>query len=684
MAYTYTFPEQTIPAGVLGFEVKLLQGSGSETLLDKYFSSDLTGIIQTDLKGGELASPAWDFTIDDDTNNLFQDTIFPTLTSSSVFSGDNNVIVAVTLNGGVKFIGTIIPKSISIEYYYSENDVLSGKRAKIQFSCIWIFEWLKTISAESLGTSLKDSAYSQTFTYNTITFYWASIYSTMKCCCDLLATNFGYTVGFSVENIGLTFYSNSYINDASFGAATNNFYAFNVFRVSNSFSFDDLSIESKDNGVGLLVGSNATDYETIGYFDKEENLYAQTAYDLFCGILNSLSLICKFSFPSSSNINVKVTSRDGGGDVLLPQVLQMSDVPFSAIGWDSIDIDSKISGNAVKKTYSGSGAGVFQKSLLLDFKNDTDLSGYIIDGSTGSNSIFSLCAPPIYGSLRMIREAGLGANQITNASFDTNLTGWTATSGSAGTWSHLNAIGKDGASGVAKLSNIANNGIHQLEQTITPDTRKLLGSYWMKIVPLTSDALNLVIKMYVNYYIGSVRYTGLEHTIYGTDLWTADNIASFIALAGAYPAGWNLVSSNYDYKFIRNVASRIRVDGSSRDDRNTLNDVRRGDRNREPMYEKFAIRIIPTTFSSGCAEVWVDGAKMIEGFINTPDIVSSTIEKNFIADNTSFLKKIKVNGILDGIDVADYTEYEGKTYYINKIRYNFKENETDIEAINYR
>jgi len=99
MAYTYTFPEQTISAGVLGFEVKMLQGSGSATVTSKYFSSDLSGLNQTDLKGGELASPVWDFTIDDDADNLFQDTIFPSLTSSSVFSGDNNVVVAVTLNG---------------------------------------------------------------------------------------------------------------------------------------------------------------------------------------------------------------------------------------------------------------------------------------------------------------------------------------------------------------------------------------------------------------------------------------------------------------------------------------------------------------------------------------------------------------------------------------------------------
>jgi len=688
MAYTYTFPSQETPAGTLEFQVKVLNGSGSSTLTDKYFSSSFKWIEQADLKGGELASPVAEFVIDDDTDNLFQDTIFPALRQYSSFTGDNSVMIIVTLNSNVKFIGVVAPKTINIEYYYASNDELEDKKTSITFSCIWIFDFLKAISASTFATgTLSGASYSKIFVHNTVTYYWSSLYNILRGCCDLLATDFGLTVNLSVDYLGYHFYTNSYLSDANYGlpsvsAARETFYGFNTFRKENARSFDDLELSQGTNTVGILIGANASyvngvltigSFSPMGYMDEEEGNYAGSAYDLFVGILNSFALMARFTYVSATELSVSICSRFSGNERPIPSIIEITDEPFSVLAWRGLNITSKITGNSVNKTFLNSlGQDVFQKELMFDFRNNIELAGYVMNNPV--NSIFSLTSMPNVGTLRLIRDLGMGANKLSNSSFDSDLTGWSAVGGTVGTWAYSATTGKNDEAGCLKLSSIVNGSDHSIKQTISPvlESNLVLGSYWVKVVPLTSDADDLEIRLFVDFFIGSARYSGLMHTIKGNELSTDID------------TGWKLIASNYDYRY--RSTNRLRADGTTRDDNNGSANRRDSEFGRvKPIpYDSFAIRIQPVTFASGCAELYFDECKLYDGYLNTPDIVARMIEDNFVSDNLTALRKVKVDGILLETKISDYCLYEGNRYYIQRLSYDVMNNETELEAINYQ
>ena len=212
MAKVYTFPDQDTIAGTLGFEFTVSNGTGTQTLDSKFFSSEFSCGSQTEFFAGDLQSVFADFIVDNDEDLLFSGEILPAMNDGAY------VTVKVTLDGDVFFRGSIEPTTISSFTINTTNDALDNEKTGYKFRCNWVFSLLKEITTGQLFTQINSdktkykvfnipSRFSSTASPGGTSLSMVPLSGIINAILDLFTANYGYTIDYSNDSSDMIFVS---------------------------------------------------------------------------------------------------------------------------------------------------------------------------------------------------------------------------------------------------------------------------------------------------------------------------------------------------------------------------------------------------------------------------------------------------------------------------------------------
>jgi len=637
MSKTYTFPAQEVLGGSVVVEVRTSLGSGTSTVTDKYFSDEIEITDETEFLGGELQSQYADFKIDYDKDNLFRDTIFASLTG--VVDNDEFVAVKVTKDGATIFHGNIVPSTISITPFYSAEDDIESSRNHISFRCIWVLGLLNYITAEDVGNQiLTSSAYYKTCTANDglgTSMKFVNLISIMKRCLELVNSLYGFTVSINVSNdIPYVFFS----KDRSVNPQFNGQYTYP--NVTDRGTLDVGNISDSLFGVGVLLtkgdGTLGGIFQNV-ILDNDDNeqdnpAYAQTAYNLFTDVLKSFGLYASVTY-SGSTIIIEIKTRVTGSQINISNIISASIVPFSELSRDGVNVSSKLSGNLFNKKFDAVGDSVYSNTVGYDFANDFDFPG----GADPVNSVNSLMFS-FADRLIMIRDMGVGQNLVSNPNFDGNINGWTAASG---TWAY-NALdmGVRGA-GSARLTVASGNSAGELQANLSSTIFDyLIVSCWFYVTGITISAgvssLQVVIRFYNDATLLDIPPVNKELAFPYTD---------FLNTPVMFTA-------------------TCRMPG----------------RTKTPI-TKIGIRIVGADLTGG-GFVYIDAVQCLINRKGTPELAGTLVE-DYFANGRLERRKYVVDGARDDIHCGDYALPVSEKLYVKKNKYKLRNNEAEIETINY-
>jgi hypothetical protein len=634
---TYTFPTQESPSDTLTFTVVTSNGAGgSIAKSDKYFS-DFNPVNDTEFVGGEVQSNSADFVIDDDVDRFFENTIIP-----NIYEVSGWVRVTVQLGSTKIFSGNIVAESIRIDSYYADNDALSGKKASVSFTCRWNIDLLQFIGGDELGAYLaSDSEYYTPLPTAVDQSGGASlkvvtIGNILYGCIKKLGVDYSLTTDLRFDTIPYTFYSKDSDTSRSTNTTspyTDSTYAYPPTAESRVLgTVDSIGFDRENCPQIILMNSSGS---LTGYFSRGDDKYIETAYDFFVAAIKDFSLYAKVEQDATYDILVTIGSRTSGEQRSLFGVISEETTPFSELSRSGVDVQSKVSGNSLQITFPNkSGESEYKHYTNYDFHNDYDFPG----GETPSqivNSEYSLMTPKISSSgtqcLLLVRDCGIGDNKISNGSFDSDLSGWDA---GASTFAH-DTFNMGFGDGCAKATCAEDD-----EQEITYDITTEFDDYF-------------IVSCWVYLKLNSIVISPpAEKGVVKLKLYSGSTLVSSSEKRITY---WN-----YPHLFYTVWRSDKRL-------RNTI--------------DKIGISITNTLDASG-NDAYLDNVKMFRSRWGTPEISGYTIADYFNNGNLS-RKKITIDGIRLNIKVGDYTLYDGVRYYFKKIAYNIKNNETEIEAINY-
>lgn len=639
MSKTYTFPTQTISAGVLSFEVLTSTGSGTSAMTSNYFSDKLNIVNETELIGGELKSAFADFTIDYDEDGLFKTTILPVALTFQQF-----VTVKVKCNDEILFWGTIEPSTISYSPFYNSDDTIEGSLNSISFRCIWIMSLLKNISKSDLGNQLfttltSDDMIRITSSPNDVV-WGAKISKLLNACISYLQSEYGYTFSLNYEQINYRLFS----KEGSDTAVSDYPFVYNyLVRQDTLGTYYESGV-----GMGEVAGvdlfdsyliwqdRDAPDSATPSLF-SEFDTKLLTGYDFFTEFIKSFGIICKITHNETTNFVVSFGTRVSGDNILLSEILDSPSInPLSTLAREGAKISSLTSGNSFDKQFNGLGTSVFSSQVVFDFGNDYDFCG----GYEPVNSIFSLAYPiqnpsPItLNGIRiekphfsLMRYAGVGENKITNANFGDGLNGWTADSG---TWSDSIFSPIPTAASVAMGDTSPKQLSWTLSEELDGREKYILSALFQK--GFTGGSINLKIRFWYNDPVSGVGYTEEEKTISDTNLRMQYAIRSSIFTS--------------------------------------------------PL-TKISFVVTPSSAFTVGDEFFITSVQLYNARKGTPEILGKDIEKYFNGGNMES-EQFTLNGIRSDIGVRDYyLKSNGDKYFVKKIRLDLSNNETEIEAINY-
>ncbi len=643
MSKIYTFPTQQVIAGELSFEVRTSYGSGTEAIADKYFSSEVSIVDETEFLGGEIQSQYADFKIDFDKDNLFRDTIFASL--SGVVDNDEFVAVKVSLNGAVIFHGNIVPATINIEPFHSDSDGIENSKDTISFRCVWVLGLLRYVSAEEVGNAvLVNETYYKELTANDglgAQMKFVSLISVMKRCLELLNSLYGFTVQMNIEtDLPYVFYSKDRIVPPN----QNNRYVYpSGIQEDGAVDFARISDDLYAIGVVLTKGDGTLGgiFEAIivdsdGNNQQNPN-YAETAYNLFVGVLKSFGLYANVSY-SGSTIVVDVKTRVTGTQKNLGEVLSASVVPFSELSRDAVEVSSQISGNAYKKIFDAIGDSTYSAVTTYDFANDLDMPG----GADPLNSVYSLMFP-YSNAFMLIRDCGILPNLISNSYFNTDINGWTVQSGTW-VWSAPPAGSQMGAGSMRLALGTGNS-----ENIVTTELPRTVYDF------LIVSAFFYVTNVTINVVSSAIE---VDFVFYDED----DNelFTSF--------GQFELKDLSYPKTAFRN--NRTMFKGTCRMPNRTTTGI-----------AKVGIKIEGVDIT-GSGFIYVDRVNCYIDRKGTPELAGALVE-DYFANGKLERRAYTVNGARSDIRCGDFIYPNNQKYYVKKNKYSLRNNETEIEVINY-
>lgn len=633
---TYTFPTQHIIAGTLTFEVKTSGLTDTTALTNRYFSDEVVITKETEFLGGDLQCPNADFIIDHDVNDMFRGTILRECISESGY-----VLTKVTLGSDILFYGFVEPSTISFDPFYASNDALDGQRTAIRFRSIWLMALAKNITKADfagrlLGIAISKAQYlSSSGNYLTDGYVYVTIRDIIDAVFYLLNSEYGFTYRLLYELTDFHFFSKG-------NSALSSDY--NFPNVSNYGDIDyggfgaqaePSLILGKVNSVISATGMPSGVYAESGtlFYDSSDNTF-DNAYDFFVGILKSFGLYCEITHSSTYDLDVRIGTRTSGEEIVVSDILTAKEKPMSDLSRSSINVRSMTSGNAYIKEFKGLGTSEFSLQLPYDFGNDYDFPGT----SNPANSIKSLVMPqkyPVIGGLvvttgqyfELIRFVGLGTNQIVNSQFTTNLDDWTVESG---TWV-WNAFDIVFGGGCARAT-INTLDLQVISQTLaSPLYDGCIWGGWFR----STYSGNITVRV--------MMYDGA--TLVGDETFTIAEANRNFLIYGTIAAG-----------VIR---------------RNGLTNI-----------SKVAIQVQGNFSATGTDYVYMDRMFFHRARKGTPELVGLQVE-DYFNDGTLSEFALTANGIQDTAP-RNYFVKNAENFYYKKIELQLRNNETEIEAINYQ
>jgi len=413
----------------------------------------------------------------------------------------------------------------------------------------------------------------------------------------------------------------------TFGDIRYNFYGRTAGGNEYKYPSDSASTFQSFSGVGMTsdnapsVVLQTGDGFLNGIFDERTDEYAENAYRIFVSALKSFGLFVGFRTTPSFDMNAFVSTRSSGSSVEIGEILEQSDDIYTELARDSVRINSAVSGNEYQKDFNSSGESTYSANNLFDFANDNDFGGNLGDRSNFS-LVFPIEVSPTSDTMLLVRYLGVGDNLLVNGNFNPNMSGWNTSTFASDT----DVLFPDGCAEATSATS------KTLNQTFTADNANpddYLFSFYI-LTPLAGIAAGA---MSIDWYVDSN----------GTDvLWSSQTFGAISSVSGTIP---QLIVSPVD-----DIAP-----------------------------SKIVISFADSVSATGLK---IGNAKMYRRRKNTCEIMGKLIEKYFLNPNI-VRKKYLFNDVLYSYSLSDFVNYNRTPYFINKIRLDVSNNETEIEAINY-
>lgn len=358
----------------------------------------------------------------------------------------------------------------------------------------------------------------------------------------------------------------------------------------------------------------------VAYFNPNDSVYLGNAYNALLQFLKSFGLSISFDYSDSVDIILNIGMRTSGSLVTISQMLSHEEVPFAELARSSVKISSLASGNSYEEYFGSFGTSPYSDNFLFDYHNDAEMAGGRAD-----NSIRSISFPTV-GGFQLVREIGVGDNLVSNHSFDTDLSGWSVVSG---TWVHSSVDIGNGA-GCARVT-LNTTDEQELKQTLAePINDDIILSVRL------GGNINIPLTIKFKFYSGS----------------------RIFSITKVLPTAVTIFGTRIVYG-VRRMSGQARF---------------------SPID---AVSItVQSPDNYGSFYVYADRVLCFRDREGTPELAGKQI-RDYFANNLLRRKLIVIDGVINGLKTRDYFVFGGENYYIKKVAYDLKQNQTEIEAINY-
>lgn len=678
MANVYTFPTYHLPGGDMVIVISIFDGTtASHSPTERYFTSIGKLVKETEFEGGELLCDSIKFEIEHDVSNLFSGTIYPSLVSG------NRALMTITFSGSVVFIGALDVSSFNNDDWYSTDEALTTTKRTVKFSVRWILDVLKdyqmtmdingadyALLRSQISTSLGDG-------YQFISLTKVITYLTYD-----IATNYGITVIIDslVDQTGCltqNFYDNNSSGSGEIAPYPSNLAtagtAFldsagvilgkltsetsGTLVVGNRYTIDTHINTDNFTNVGALSNSPGTvfiatgttpavwtngsqlihQYTPLNYlFDSKLGPF-NNKYSCLINLIQSFGWLLKISFIDASTIGITVSERKNGSPVsVYPNVLKNSNEDIFLEMKDSIDISSSVN-NTEYKGFLTSNFSTFSFGCDFDLPAsayDATLLGQImmptisLNGKSYTNSTFN-------GVKYMFDPS---SDYITNNEFLGNISGWTIVSGG---WVYNGAVSYNpiGGNGSMKLP-ISSNDVFEIDWILaSPVSFSAIFFLWLK---LDSDPSDGQISIEMDFYNGGTL--------------TSQTVFVFNNPTGM--TDWRMLSSYFDL-----LTPFENQTGFS-------------------SFDRVKIKVFTNGISTPSFNMYFDNTSIFEAWNSVPKFLGRKIVKLFA--NGKHNKNVRTIDGIQPINLCDNYSYASDTYYVKKVEYDYVNNETNLEAINYQ
>ena len=638
MANIYTFPTYHLPGGDMVIQISIFDGTAAtHNPTERYFTSIGKLSKETDFEAGELLCDVIGFEIEYDFSNLFSETIYNSLVSG------NKAVMEITFAGSIAFIGVIDVSSFNSDDWYSTAEDMSTTDRSVSFSVRWILDLLKDyqpcndiagndkallVSSSSLGVPTADYYYLLHLAVSGGSSSTAGLiyYLTF----DILAD---YGIIFKTEdtlsNVGLA--TQNYYDDLAHGSGVLAPYPSN-YATAGADLIELLSVISAH-----LTPPYAIDQ--LNYLFSPGNTPFTTKYDILVGLVKSFGWILTFKYINSTEIHLVVSNRPDGNSVsAYPNVLKNSNEDIFLEMIDSLDITSSVNNTEYKQSKTGNTLAPFSYNTAFDFRtaayDQTKLGQIVIPSTALDGKSFDSQS---YSRVQYFMDTS--SDMISNNEFINNINGWTMISGSWD-WTNTQSYNSGAGQGSLKLA-ITTNGTFEIEYVISsPQTLASLFLLWFKIdIAPAPGSLSISMSFYNGTTLNQSR----------TFIFSSSGVT--------VPTDWRLLTSFFDIQSAFDNAPGVL------------------------SFDR--VRISVTTISTAPPfKLFFDNVSVFRAWNTLPKFLGSKMIDYFYARGQN--KNIRTIDGIQNINLKDYYSYNGSTYYVKKVEYDFVNNETNLESINYK
>ena len=331
---------------------------------------------------------------------------------------------------------------------------------------------------------------------------------------------------------------------------------------------------------------------------------------------------------------------DGNSVSAYPNVLKNSNENIFLEMIDSLDITSSVNNTEYKQSKTGNTLAPFSYNTAFDFLtatyDQTKLGQIVIpsialDGKSFDNQTYSV--------IQYFLDTS--EDFIANNEFISNNGSWSPISGG---WTHSGLASYNAGSGNGSMVlPVSTNGTFDTEYVFSsPKSLSALFLLWFMVDAPPTDG-QLIIRM--SFYNGSSMN---QEKVF---VFTPPGSPSI-------PSDWRLLTSFFDIQSVFGDAPGV------------------------ISVDRVRITVVTIGITSPSFNIFFDNTSCFRAWNTVPKFLGSKMIDYFYARGQN--KNIRTIDGIQNINIKDYYSYNGSTYYVKKVEYDFVNNETNLEAINYQ